>query len=129
MWGVESICAVLSEHGCGIAPSTYYEHRGRRRLRQQVRDDELKTEVSRVYQENFGVYGARKVWLTLNREGVRVARCTVERLMRELGLAGAVRGKVKRTTVADPSAPRAADLVDRRFNPRAPNLLWVADFT
>jgi transposase InsO family protein len=73
------------------------------------------------------VYGARKVWLVLNREGIAVARCTVERLMTELGLTGAVRGKVKRTTIADPAAARPADLVQRRFAPPAPNRLWVAD--
>jgi putative transposase len=75
------------------------------------------------------VYGARKVWLVLNREGIAVARCTVERLMTELGLTGAVRGKVKRTTIADPAAARPADLVQRRFAPPAPNRLWVADLT
>ena len=78
---------------------------------------------------NYGVYGARKVWLALNREGIAVARCTVERLMAELGLTGAVRGKTKRTTIADPTAPRPADLVQRRFAPPAPNRLWVADLT
>lgn len=128
VWGVESICAVLSQHGCQIAPSTYYAHRARRTTARQRRDEVLKLEVTRVHKENFGVYGARKVWLTLNREGMAVARYTVERLMRELGLAGAVRGKVKRTTIADPAASRPADLVDRRFDPRVPNLLWVADF-
>ena len=75
------------------------------------------------------MYGARKVWLVLNRAGIAVARCTVERLMAELGLTGAVRGKVKRTTITDPTAPRAADLVQRRFAPPAPNRLWVADLT
>jgi putative transposase len=78
---------------------------------------------------NYGVYGARKVWLALNREGIAVARCTVERLMAELGLTGAVRGKTKRTTIADPAAARPADLVQRQFAPRAPNRLWVADLT
>jgi putative transposase len=82
-----------------------------------------------VHAENYGVYGARKVWLALNREGVPVARCTVERLMRQLGLAGARRGKRHRTTIADAAASRAADLVQRRFNPPAPNRTWVADFT
>lgn len=86
-------------------------------------------EIRRVYDENYGVYGARKVWLQLNREGIPTARCTVERLMRTAGLRGAVRGKVKRTTIADPAAQRPADLVRRRFTPRAPNVLWVADFT
>jgi len=89
----------------------------------------LKVEIVRVHAENYGVYGARKVWLALNREGIPVARCTVERLMRGLGLAGARRGKQHRTTIADPAAPRPADLVGRQFDPPAPNRLWVADFT
>lgn len=86
-----------------------------------------------MHAANYGVYGARKVWLTLNRQRSQgeapIARCTVERLMRELGLAGAVRGKVKRTTISDPSSPKPSDLVGRRFTPLAPDLLWVADFT
>jgi putative transposase len=82
-----------------------------------------------VHRENFAVYGARKVWLALNREGIAVARCTVERLMGELGLRGAVRGRIKRTTIADPLCERPADLVNRRFAPAAPNRLWVADIT
>ena len=82
-----------------------------------------------MHAANYGVYGARKVWLALNREGIAVARCTVERLMAELGLRGAVRGKVKRTTIADPAAAAARDLVARQFAPPAPNRLWVADFT
>ena len=87
----------------------------------------LKAQITRVHAANYGVYGARKVWLALNREGIAVARCTVERLMAELGLTGAVRGKTKRTTIADPAAARPADLVQRRFAPPAPNRLWVAD--
>jgi putative transposase len=94
-----------------------------------VRDETLKTQIARVHAANYGVYGARKVWLALNREGIAVARCTVERLMAELGLTGAVRGKTKRTTIADPAAPRPADLVQRRLAPPAPNRLWVADLT
>lgn len=82
-----------------------------------------------MFAQNYGVYGARKVWLALNRDGVSVARCTVERLMREMGLRGAVRGKVRRTTIADPQGIRAKDLVLRQFNPLAPNRLWVADIT
>ena len=83
-----------------------------------------------MHAANYGVYGARKVWLALNREGIAVARCTVERLMAELGLSGAVRGKAKRTTIADPTAAaRPADLVQRQFGPPAPNRLWVADLT
>jgi len=110
-----------------IAPSTFYEHVDRAPSRRQVRDETLKTQIARVHAANYGVYGARKVWLALNREGIAVARCTVERLMAELGLTGAVRGKTKRTTIADPAAPRPADLVQRRFAPPAPNRLWVAD--
>jgi putative transposase len=130
-WGVEPICAVLSEHGCPIAPSTYYDVRAavRQPSQRQLRDEELKVEIARVHAENYGVYGARKVWLALNREGIPVARCTVERLMRELGLAGARRGRRHRTTIADAATARPADLVGRRFNPPAPNRTWVADFT
>jgi putative transposase len=94
-----------------------------------VRDKTLKAQIARVHAENYGVDGARKVWLALNREGITVARCTVERLMAELALTGAVRGKTKRTTIADPTAARPADLVQRRFAPPAPNRLWVADLT
>jgi putative transposase len=83
----------------------------------------------RVFNDNFGVYGARKIWRQLLREGRQVARCTVERLMRELGIAGAVRGKTRRTTIADPAAAKAPDLVKRNFSAEAPNRLWVADFT
>jgi putative transposase len=90
-------------------------------------DEELKADISRIHASNYGVYGARKVWLALNREGIAVARCTVERLMAELGLTGATRGKARRTTIADPCAARPADLVQRQFGPPAPNRLWVAD--
>jgi putative transposase len=128
-WGVQSICAELVGLGVQIAPSTYYEHLERQPSRREVRDEELKAHVNRVHIANYGVYGARKVWLALNREGITVARCTVERLMAELGLAGAVRGKARPTTVADPTAARPADLVARRFGPVAPNRLWVADLT
>jgi putative transposase len=128
-WGVEPICAVLSEHGCPIAPSTYYGAKGRPPSARAARDEQLKAAIARVHQDNYGVYGARKVWLALNREGVPVARCTVERLMRQLGLTGARRGKRRRTTVEDPAAARPADLVGRRFSPPAPDRLWVADFT
>lgn len=120
---------MLSELGVQIAPSTYYAHRAKTPTHRHRRDEELRPEIARVHTENFGVYGARKVWLQLNREGIRVARCTVERLMRELGLRGAVRGRVKRTTIADPVAARPADLVQRKFAPAAPNRLWVADIT
>jgi putative transposase len=128
-FGVEPICRVLSQHGCPIAPSTYYDAVRRPPSARARRDEQLRAAITRVHQGNYGVYGARKVWLTLNREGIAVARCTVERLMRELGLAGARRGKRVRTTVADRSAARPADLVSRRFSPPAPDRLWVADFT
>jgi putative transposase len=128
-WGVESICATLTEHGCPVAPSTYYEAVGRPRSARALRDEELAPLVARVHAENFGVYGARKVWLQLNREGVTVARCTVERLMRSQGLQGVRRGRRWRTTIGDPAAARPADLVERRFDPPAPDQLWVADFT
>ena len=91
---------MLSEHGLPIAPSTYYEHVAKSPTGQNRRDAMLVNEIRRVHAGNYGVYGARKVWLTLNREGIPVARCTVERLMHQEGLAGAVRGKVKRTTIA-----------------------------
>ena len=132
-WGVEPICVQLTELGAKISPSTYYEHRDRRPTSRQVRDEQLRPLVVRAHAENYGVYGARKVWLTLNRErpagAAPIARCTIERLMTELGLAGAVRGKVKRTTISDPRAAKPLDLVDRNFSPLAPDRLWVADFT
>jgi len=89
----------------------------------------LRVEIRRVFDENFGVYGAPKIWAQLNREGIRVARCTVERLMRDMGIRGAVRGKTRRTTIAAEGTARPADLVDRRFVASAPNRLWVADLT
>lgn len=128
-WGVEPICVVLAEQGTPIAVSTYYEYRQRRPRRAEVRDVMLRAEIGRVYRDNYSVYGARKVWLQLNREGIAVARCTVERLMRAMGLQGARRGRRARTTVPDPAAARAADLVQRRFTPNRPDRLWVADFT
>lgn len=127
-YGVESICSVLP-----IAPSVYYEQKAReadpKRLPPRlVRDGELRVEIERVWKENFSAYGARKVWLQLKREGFEVARCTVERLMRQMGLRGAVRGRAfKCTTVADERAPRPADLVKRDFTADRPNRLWVAD--
>jgi transposase InsO family protein len=123
-FGVEPICAHLP-----IAPSTYYEARERPPSARAVRDCELKEEISRVYAENFGVYGARKVWRQLNREGLDVARCTVERLMRGLGLEGVKRGRKRRTTTSNGLAPRPADLVNRNFSAVRPNQLWLADIT
>jgi len=128
-WGVEPICRVLSEHGCPIAPSTYYDAINRRPDARQRRDEQLTAQIVRVHAQNYGVYGARKVWLALNREGVPVARCAVERLMRQAGLAGARRGRRVRTTMPSATTARAADLVQRQFNPPAPNRTWVADFT
>ena len=101
MFGVEPICRVLSQHGWLIAPSTYYDAVRRSPSARSRRDEQLKGQIIRVHQDNYGVYGARKVWLALNREGTEVARCTVARLMRELGLRGARRGRKVRTTVPD----------------------------
>jgi transposase InsO family protein len=128
-YGVEPICRELP-----IAPSTYYEHKAREihpeRLPPRVRRDAtLREEIGRVWEENRRVYGVRKVWRQLNREGVRVARCTVERLMRAMGLRGVVRGRKHRTTVPDEAAARPADLVERDFTATRPNQLWVADLT
>ena len=128
-YGVESICRVLP-----IAPSTYYEEKARQadpdRLPARAkRDRVLSEEILRVWKENFGVYGAVKVWKQLGREDVDAARCTVERLMRKLGLQGAIRGKKFKTTVTDESSARPLDLVDRDFNATRPNQLWVSDFT
>jgi putative transposase len=123
-FGVEPICRVLQ-----IAPSTYWAAKQRPWCARTRRDEQLRGEVARVHAENFGVYGARKVWRQLNREGISVARCTTERLMRSLGLCGVRRGKAKRTTTPDTTAPRPADLVERNFQAMAPNRLWVADIT
>jgi putative transposase len=125
-YGVEPICRVLE-----VAPSTYYAVKARQRdpSARALRDGELIERIRAVHAENYGVYGARKVWWQLQREGVDVARCTVERLMRDAGLQGAVRGKKRRTTIPDGQADRAPDLVDRDFSAPAPNRLWVTDFT
>ena len=128
-FGVEPICAQLP-----IAPSTYYECKAREadpsRLPARARRDiELSSDIQRVWDDNFCVYGARKVWRQLNREQIAVARCTVERLMRFLGLHGAVRGRSCRTTLSDNAADRPADLVYRQFTASRPNQLWVADIT
>jgi putative transposase len=128
-YGVEPICAQLP-----IAPSTYYQSKAReadptRAPPRVQRDRERCEHIQRVWDENFGVYGARKMWRQLNREGIRIARCTTERLMRQMGLKGAVRGRTVRTTIADETASRPADLVERKFEASRPNELWVADFT
>jgi len=129
VYGVESICTVLP-----IAPSTFY-HRlacradpSKASARHQ-RDAELRPEIKRVWDENYQVYGVRKAWHQLKREGYTLARCTVERLMKQIGIRGAVRGKVVKTTVPDTSAPCPRDKVNRVFRAPAPNLLWVSDFT
>jgi transposase InsO family protein len=130
VYGVEPICAVLP-----IAPSTFYrrkaqQHDAEHRSARARRDNELRTAIQRVWDENDQAYGPRKVWKQLRREGTRVARCTVERLMREMGLRGVSRGRAWTiTTQAEPAAARATDLVDRQFTATRPNQLWVADLT
>jgi putative transposase len=128
-YGVEPICRLLE-----IAPSAYHERVRKRREPQrrsarEQRDDVLKPEILRVFNENFEVYGVRKIWRQMRREGFSVARCTIERLMRDLGLQGVIRGKPKRTTVSDKSAACPLDRVNRQFKAPAPNRLWVSDFT
>ncbi|WP_229911462.1 IS3 family transposase [Streptomyces aurantiogriseus] len=129
MFGVEPICRVLTSHGLKIATSTYYAAKNRAPSARAVRDAELKAQISRVHTDNFSVYGVRKVWRQLHREDLPVARCTVARLMRDLGLEGARRGKKIRTTVRDEGHERAADLLQRDFTASRPNERWVADFT
>ena len=128
-YGVEPICSVLP-----IAPSTYYLHKAREAdpLRCAVRsqrDEELKFEIQRVWDENLKVYGAKKVWRQMNREGIAVARCTVARLMKALGLRGVVRGKRQFTTIPADVADQPQDLVERNFTAEVPNRLWVSDLT
>ena len=129
VYGVEPICRVLP-----IAPSTYHAHAARRidpgRLPARARSDTvLMVEIRRVFEANFCVYGVRKVWRQLGREGIVVARCTVARLMRMMGLQGVVRGKKVRTTIQDPAAACPLDRVNRQFKAPRPNALWVSDFT
>jgi putative transposase len=124
-WGVEPICRVLQ-----VAPSTSYAASSRPPSARALRDAEHKVEIKRVYKEHFQVYGARKVWRQLHREGIVVGRDRVARLMRELGIGGVVRGKPRRTTIpAQTAEQRPADLVERDFTAPAPNRLWVADLT
>jgi putative transposase len=121
---------VLTEHGCPIAPNTYWVARKRPPSARAVRDEQLMVEIARVFDENLFVYGAAKIWAQLNIEGIRVARCTVERLMRRMGLSGNRRGKTwTATTDSGHGFDRPADLVDRDFAAPAPNRLWVADIT
>jgi len=127
--GVEPICRVLA-----IAPSTYHAHAARRAKPETAparvkRDDKLSVEIKRVFNENFQVYGVRKVWRQLKREGHDVARCTVARLMKKMALQGVIRGKRVRTTVSEKATPCPLDHVNRRFRVPRPNALWVADFT
>jgi len=128
-YGVEPICRVLK-----IAPSSYHAHAARRRRPDTApprvqRDAALRVEIRRVFDENFQVYGVRKVWRQLVREGEDVARCTVARLMRRMGLQGVIRGKRVKTTISDKAAPCPLDRVNRQFRAPRPNLLWVSDFT
>jgi transposase InsO family protein len=128
-YGVESICRQLP-----IAPSTFYEYKAREadedRLSPRIkRDRKLCVDIQRVWKENYRVYGARKIWKQLNRETIRVARCTVERLMKQLGVQGVVRGRRCKTTISNPTADHPLDLVNRQFMATCPNQLWVADFT
>jgi putative transposase len=127
--GVEPICEVLP-----IAPSTYHAHVATRadptRLSARAKQDAIREDkIRRVFAENFGVYGARKVWRQLRREGEDIARCTVERLMRNMGLRGVIRGKPVKTTISDKAAPCPLDHVNRQFQAAKPNALWVSDFT
>lgn len=123
-FGVESICSVLP-----IAPSTYYATKTRPPSKREIEDAELLADVRRVWEENYRVYGRRKIWAQLNREGITIGRDRCERLMRQAGIAGVVRGRRPRTTTPDASAPRAPDLVDRDWNVAGPNRVWVSDFT
>ena len=124
-WGVEPICTALQ-----FAPQTFYAARNRPPSQRAVRDEELKAEIKRVFDDNYRVYGAPKIWTQLNREGVPVARCTVERLMADLGIRGAIRGnKLVTTRRCDDSPARPPDLLDRDFTASAPNQKWVADLT
>jgi putative transposase len=128
-FGVEPMCRVLQ-----IAPSTWHEHARRKadpaRLSARAkRDAALSAEIRRVHAENFGVYGVRKVWRQLQREGLSMARCTVARLMKALGLEGVVRGKRIKTTISDKGVPCPQDKVNRQFAADRPNRLWVSDFS
>ena len=124
-WGIEPIASIL-----GIAPSTYHAAKTRPPSARAIRDAVLRPEIRRVWEDNLSVYGADKVWDQLNKDGIGVARCTVERLMADMGLQGCRRGRVfVRTTEADETLDRPADLVQREFRASAPNRLWVADLT
>lgn len=131
-WGVEPLCRVLREHGVVTSPSTYYEWQSRTPSRRGVRDAEIAELIGaeRARHRLVASLGSRKMWLRLRSQGHEVARCTVERIMRQQGWEGASYGRRRPcTTVEDPTAPRSADLVARNFSPTTPNRLWVADFT
>jgi putative transposase len=130
MWRVGPICEVLTKnHSISVSPSCYYAFRGRGKSARKIEDERLSSRIAAIYTANYSCYGVRKIWRALLNEGETAARCTVERLMKELGLRGAVRGKVKRTTIADKHAVLAEDLVKRKFDAPKPDKLWVADFT
>ena len=129
VFGVEPICRVLTGHGVAIAPSTYYAARARPPSARALRDAQLRAEITRVWKDNREVYGADKVWLELSRQGIGAARCTTERLMRDLGLQGVRRGRKVRTTTPGQDRHRAGDLLNRDFSAPAPNRRWVAGFT
>ena len=118
-WGVEPICEVLTEHGLAIAPATYYAAKTRPPSARARRDAELTPVIERVHRDNYGVYGARKMHAALRRDGVDIGRDQTARLMRELGLAGVRRGRIKRTTLGNDSAARPADLVKRKLTRRS----------
>jgi len=128
-FGVEPICRVLSDAGVPAAASTYYAARARPPSARSVRDGQLAAQIARVYKDSDENYGVRKVWLQLRREGIPAARCTVGRLMRQLGLRGVRRGRRTRTTIPAAAAGRPPDLVQRNFHAPAPNRLWVVDIT
>jgi putative transposase len=127
--GVEPICRVLP-----IVPATFYDHLAKRadplrRSDRAKRDAELKPEIERVFEENLSVYGVRKIWHQMRREGFDIARCTVARLMKDIGIEGVVRGKKPKTTIPDKALPCPLDKVNRQFHASGPNELWVSDFT
>jgi putative transposase len=128
-WGVEPICKVLTEHGLAIAPATYYAAKTRPPSARARRDAELSPVIERVHKDNYGVYGARKMQAALRRAGIDIGRDQTARLMRELGLAGVRRGRIKRTTLGNDTAARPADLVNRDFHAARPDQLWVCDLT
>jgi transposase InsO family protein len=122
--GVDPVCRVLD-----LSPSTYFARKKRPKSARRLRDEQLMPVIEEIHSESGGTYGARRITRALRRKGVEVARCTVERLMAELGLEGVIRGRRRRTTIPEPSAPRPPDLVDRNFTAARPDQLWVADMT